>query len=171
MGWECDIEILTNRSTRYTQMFHKSSFFTAHPSLYCLGFGGGTLLWMALIFYLSSLPYQVTPKSASIELLGDISAGAGEVRSYVAHVMLYGVLTALIAASIWAWKFGYQFRLAVFAVVIAALYGLRDEYHQTFVAGRSATLADVFMNFVGAAIAAAGLWVFFKLFAGRPMRG
>ena len=103
-----------------------------------LGLTGATLGWMVFIFYLSSLSQQEASKtleSGAVSWLGDI-------RSYVAHVVLYGVLAALIQGSLWGWNLGYQLRWAVLAAVVAALYGVSDEFHQSFVAGRSSTLVD-----------------------------
>ena len=86
--------------------------------------------------------------------------------SYAAHFVLYGVLAALIAASMWSWKVGYQLRWAVFAAGLAALYGVSDEYHQTFVDGRSATLVDV-SNTVVATFSVAGMRVLVGKLRGR----
>ena len=96
-----------------------------------------------------------------------ISGCMGDIGSHAAHFVLYAVLAALIAASIWSWKLGYQLRWVVVAAVIAALYGVSDEYHQTFVVGRSATITDVFTDAVGAIFSAAGLWLLVKLSRGR----
>ena len=118
---------------------------------------------MAFIFYSSSLSQDQASKpleSGAVSWLGDL-------RSYVAHFVLYGVLAALIQASMWGWNLGYQLRWSVAAAVIAALYGASDEYHQTFVAGRSATLVDVIVNTVGAAFSAAGLWLLVRVLRGR----
>lgn len=120
---------------------------------------GVALAWMGFIFYSSTLSQDQASKpleSGAVSWLGDI-------RSYVAHAVLYGVLAALIQASIWGWNLGYQPRWAVVAAVLAALYGASDEYHQTFVAGRSGTLVDTLVNSVGAAFSAAGLWFLVKL--------
>jgi len=131
--------------------------------LWRLGFTGAALAWMALIFYSSSLSQEEASKpleSGTVSWLGDV-------RSYAAHIVLYGVLAALIQTSLWGWKFGYQLRWAIVAAMLAALYGASDEYHQSFVAGRSATIVDVFTNAAGATLSAAGLWLLVKLLRGR----
>ena len=142
-------------------IFHNWS--TGLNLLWRFGLTGAALAWMAFIYYSSSLSQEEASKpleSGAVSWLGDI-------RSYAAHIVLYGVLAALIQASIWGWKYGYQLRWAAVAAVLAALYGASDEYHQTFVAGRSATLVDVFFDALGATFSAAGLWFLSKLLPGR----
>ena len=41
----------------------------------------------------------------------------------------------------------------VTAFAIIALYGLSDEYHQSFVPGRTATIVDWFLDLIGAGLA------------------
>ncbi len=136
-------------------MFHKRP--TGVNQRWRLGFTGAALVWMAFIFYLSSLSQDEAERIARW----------GDIGSYAAHFVLYAVLAALIAASMWSWKLGYQLRWAVFAAGLAALYGVSDEYHQTFVAGRSATLVDVIVNTVGATVSVAGLRLLVWMFRGR----
>ena len=123
------------------------------------------LAWMGLIFYLSSL----TQDEVSEPLESGAVAWLGDIKSYAGHLMLYAVLTALIAGSMWGWKLGFRIQWAIAAAVIASLYGVSDEYHQSFVAGRSAALVDVFTNAAGAAFSAAGLWLLVRLLRGRRL--
>ncbi len=55
-------------------------------------------------------------------------------------------------------------RPARWALVIAVIYGLSDEFHQSFVPGRNADLLDVITDAAGAA---AGLWAARRFRAGR----
>jgi len=113
-------------------------------------FAGATLAWMGLIFYLSSLTQPETPK---IPLPGNW-------QSLVGHLALYGVCASLIEASIWAWVSEFRLRWALTAAATAAAYGVSDEYHQSFVAGRYGTVEDVLVNTVAAIAAAVVLWFF-----------
>ena len=113
-------------------------------------FAGATLAWMGLIFYLSSLTQPETPK---IPLPGNW-------QSLVGHLALYGVCASLIEASIWAWVSEFRLRWALTAAATAAAYGISDEYHQSFVAGRYGTVEDVLVNTVAAIAAAVVLWFF-----------
>ena len=115
-----------------------------------MAFAGATLAWMGLIFYLSSLTQPETPKVPS----------PGNWQSLVGHLALYGVCASLIEASIWAWVSAFRLRWALTAAAVAAAYGVSDEYHQSFVAGRYGTVEDVLVNTVAAIAAAVVLWFF-----------
>ena len=115
-----------------------------------MAFAGATLVWMGLIFYLSSLTQADTPK---VPLLGNW-------QSLVGHLALYGVCASLIEASIWVWASKFRLRWALTAAATAASYGVSDEYHQSFVAGRHGTVEDVLVNAVAAVAAAVVLWFF-----------
>ena len=97
------------------------------------------LLWMALIFVMSS-------RSRLIE----IENGTDEKFFYkTAHFIAYAML-----AWLW-WRFlapQRQFDWGVLwgAFVMTALYGISDEIHQLFVPGRNGQLADVFFDSAGA---------------------
>ena len=118
-----------------------------------LAFSGATLAWMGFIFYLSSL----SQAEVSQPLESPIVSWLGTLRSYAAHIVLYGVLAALAQASLWGWKSDYRLRWVWAAAAFSALYGISDEYHQSLV-GRSGSLADVIVNAFGATGAAASLW-------------
>ena len=112
------------------------------------------LAWMGLIFYRSSLSQE----EASRPLESPSIAWLGVLRSYAAHVILYGVLAFLVQASLWGWISDYRLRWALVAAAIAALYGISDEYHQSLVFGRSGSIEDVVVNTFGAIAAAATWW-------------
>ena len=66
------------------------------------------------------------------------------------HVTGYALLTAL-----WAWALqGVVKRPVLIAVFIAFAYACTDEFHQTFVSGRTGTPRDVAIDAIGMAIAA-----------------
>ncbi|MCH7721363.1 MAG: VanZ family protein [Planctomycetes bacterium] len=113
------------------------------------------LAWMGLIFYLSSL----SQSEVSRPLESPAISWLGVLRSYAAHVVLYGVLACLLQASLWRWKPDYRPRWLFAAAAFAALYGISDEYHQSFVMGRYASIFDVVVNALGAVAASASLWL------------
>ena len=94
-----------------------------------LAVSGATLGWMGFIFYLSSL----SQAEASQPLESPVVSWLGVLRSYAAHIVLYGVLAALAQESIWGWKPDYRFRWVLAATIFAAVYGISDEYHQSLV--------------------------------------
>ena len=100
---------------------------------------------MALIFVLSS-----------ISGLGPIPGG---VDDGVAHALQYAVLAALLLRGLAGarWR-GVGVRAAALAVLLATLYGVTDEAHQRFVPGRTAEIADLIADAVGAAAAAGLVW-------------
>lgn len=74
------------------------------------------------------------------------------------HMLEYGILAA---SSLFALQpFTSQSKktsIALGVVCLAALYGLSDEFHQSFVPLRTACLADVIADTLGATMAA-GVW-------------
>lgn len=97
-----------------------------------LALSGATIAWMALIFYLSSLSQAEVSQPLELPVISWL----GVLRSYAAHIVLYGVLASLAQASLWAGKPDYRIRWALAAAAFSALYGISDEYHQSLV-GRS----------------------------------
>jgi VanZ family protein len=60
-----------------------------------------------------------------------------------AHGLLYaGFAVVALRALAGGRLAGVTFRTALLAVVVAAAYGATDEFHQSFVAGRTADVAD-----------------------------
>ncbi len=80
----------------------------------------------------------------------------------VAHMIVYGVLAATI---LYAFEpaINNERTLALFlvTVTICILYGIGDEFHQSFIPGRFASTADLAADTLGA-IAACAVWFFWK---------
>ncbi len=76
------------------------------------------------------------------------------------HGGLYGgfalVIVRALAGGRWS---GVTFLTACLAVVLAVIYGVSDEIHQSFVPGRTADAADVAADAWGAAVAAGVAWI------------
>ena len=119
-----------------------------------IGFGTAAIAWMGLIFYLSSL----SGTEASQGLESGAVSWLGDLRSYAAHIVLYAVLAALIQVALWGWSLELQLRWAIVAAVLASLFGISDEYHQSFVTGRSATLVDGLVDSIAAFASSTLLW-------------
>ena len=124
--------------------------------LWRLGIFTAVLAWMGLIFQISSLSQEEA--SAPLEVVSWL----GEARSYLAHFVLYGVLATMVQMNFWAWTHAeiYRLRWALLAAALASFYGVTDEYHQSLVPGRVASIMDMGVNATGAAVTAAGLWLF-----------
>ena len=125
--------------------------------LWRLGIFAAALAWMGLIFQLSSLSQE----EASAPLEVRAVAWLGVARSYLAHLVLYGVLATMLQMNFWAWTNAgmYRLRWALLAAALASLYGVTDEYHQSLVPGRVASSIDMWVNATGAVVSAAGLWL------------
>jgi VanZ family protein len=97
------------------------------------------LLWMALIFWMSSR--------------STVGPDLPEFTRWIAHFTEYATLAAL-----WFWALapvlGRQALIA--AAAISALYALSDEWHQSFVPGRDSDPKDFLIDCVGIT---AGLWL------------
>ena len=100
------------------------------------------LLLMALIYLFSSLPGDVENEALNFMLM------LKPTLQNVLHIPLFGLLQYLwLRALAKVGMAGYGAILV--ALVITFSYGLIDEYHQTFVAGRYASLGDVCLNLLG----------------------
>ena len=103
------------------------------------------LAWMGVIFFLSAQPDLPHPSAGWLDLL--ISSGA--------HTLLYAVL-----AFLFAWALGADRRALVLAFVLAVLYAVSDEFHQSFVPGRHPDPLDLACDAAGAAAAlVAWMWL------------
>jgi VanZ family protein len=96
---------------------------------------------MAVIFFLSAQP-NLSTHLGLIDLIG----------RKIAHFSLYALLCFLwwrpLAPHAGATK------AAIFALVICVVYAISDEYHQSFVPGRSSEAIDVAIDSAGALLAA-----------------
>ncbi len=101
------------------------------------------VLWMVMIFTLSS-----REKFPSAGGLSD------RVAPIAAHLFLYGVLSGLLLlATIFRGRMTFKTALGI--VVVSTLYGVIDEYHQSFVPGRDSSLFDVIVDAIGSSIVVA----------------
>jgi VanZ family protein len=102
------------------------------------------VLWMALIFILSSMPSS------------DGAPGLGD-WDKLAHMIAYGGLAWLIGRALFhdsaiGWK------QIILVVLLATLYGVTDEFHQSFVPGRESSIGDLAADAGGALLAACLLY-------------
>lgn len=70
------------------------------------------------------------------------------------HFVAYAVMGGLFARSFW---WGTRWRapwVVVLAAVAAAIYGISDEWHQSFVPGRDASWGDVWADALGSVVGA-----------------
>lgn len=80
-----------------------------------------------------------------------------------AHIFEYFVLTLLIFHAVFKSKQNKKTALFL-AAVSSLLYAMSDEYHQTFVFGRSGNVTDVIIDSFGIFLAALLILVLWKSF-------
>jgi len=101
---------------------------------------GLVVLWMGLIFYLSSIP--------------NLSVASGVLDFWTrkpAHIGEYTVLFLLILKAVLG-SFGIEWKLwktSVVAAVLTLLYAVSDEVHQLFVPTRAGRVMDLGFDFLG----------------------
>ncbi len=108
-----------------------------------LKYQGPLLAWAFTIFVLSSLP-QIAHVPLPYQL------------DKLAHAIVYGVLAWTAYRAIYHqswWNVGVR-RALILAVVFATVYGLSDEFHQSYVPGRVPSWLDLGADVVGAVVAA-----------------
>ena len=107
---------------------------------------------MAVLYWFSSLPGNPLPEDAA--LYGLFWWMPSSVQNAL-HVPAYAALTLA-----WRWALGAWLRspitCALGACAIASVCGVLDEWHQSFVPGRFASLPDVMLDLAGVAL---GIWI------------
>jgi VanZ family protein len=103
------------------------------------------LLYCCIIFGVSSIPSVEMPPGIVPHL------------DKVIHAVEFGILAVLLARAVRITSLTASLPL-VFAIALyfTVFYGVTDEFHQSFVPGRSADFDDLLADTIGAAIAAAG---------------
>lgn len=96
--------------------------------------------WAAAIFSISFLPIKPRPPGYP-----------GEDK--VVHLFLYGILALLLLRAYLGDRGMTPRRAAVFAFIVTLLYGMFDEWQQSFLPERTAELLDLAADAAGAAVA------------------
>jgi VanZ family protein len=99
------------------------------------------IFMMITIFFFSSLPSSEMPNFGGWDLL--VKKGG--------HATVYSLL-----ALAFAYAFRWDARHFFLAWILATLYAISDEFHQSFVSGRNAWWVDVALDSTAAALA---LWL------------
>lgn len=117
------------------------------------------VLWMGVIFYMSHQPAKISSVQSNnvMHIIKKVSKSE-EVKNNInsftvrkgAHMFLFCVLGILFFKSVYN---GDNILKSVFiALLLTFLYACSDEYHQTFVVGRTGQFKDVLIDFSGAFI-------------------
>lgn len=112
------------------------------------------IVWMAIIFYLSSQDGQTSGELSGgllVFIFGQVEEGSilyVLIRKF-AHVFLFFVLAILADINFKP----YSKNHFVYAFVLTVLYCISDEIHQTFVPGRACMITDMLIDSGGALLA------------------
>ena len=93
------------------------------------------IAWMVLIFIMSS--------QSSVP----VSGGWGQDK--LMHFICYGILGFMLARSFKNAQEGLSWKQIALVSLIAFAYGASDEFHQSFVPGREASLGDLLADTLG----------------------
>ena len=106
----------------------------------------------ALIFAASSRSHVASPRITNVD-------------DKFAHFAVYGLLATLV------FRLGRGWRAAGWALLVVSAFGATDEWHQSFVPGRSTELADWVADTAGAALAIAlyGGWQSYRGWLETPL--
>ena len=107
------------------------------------------LLWIAIIFTLSSIP--------RLQLTFESVLGADK----MAHAVMFLVLCLLVRRAFFYQDFFPLLKTYALlgAFIFAVVYGILDEYHQTFVPGRVSDFYDVLADTGGALLYVGISWL------------
>lgn len=98
------------------------------------------VIWMITLFYLSHQTGLDKPQPF-----------AHSDKLY--HAIAYGLLGGLLLLSLKPKTGGFSSGQVLLSIIIASLYGVSDEFHQSFIPGRSADPADWLADTAGALLA------------------
>ena len=104
------------------------------------------IIWGSVIFSFSSLHTISTTDF----YLGDF------ILKKTAHIMEYGIFATLLYRALVNSNVKKSKAMWI-AVLIAFLYGVTDEFHQSFTPGRTPTLRDILIDTTGAALFVYGI--------------
>ncbi|MPW27203.1 VanZ family protein [Alkalibaculum sp. M08DMB] len=124
----------------------------------------GVIIWMSLIFYLSSqqatqsaqLSTGITEKIINIiqKYIPNYNVDILSFNSIIrknAHLIAYFILGVLLINAISRNRI-IGFKAYALALLICILYAISDEIHQLYVPGRSGEIRDVLIDSIGSSI-------------------
>lgn len=113
------------------------------------------LTWMGVIYFLSSRPPTDYPP---------LFWGADK----VIHIAVYAVLGVLVAIAVGHARGTNQWSRIWLVTALVTVYGVSDEFHQSFVPGREPSVGDILADAFGGFVAAV---VMFRLRTSMVARG
>jgi VanZ family protein len=103
------------------------------------------LLWLPAVLYMMVI--------FIVSSMSDLGEPPGGVSDKSLHLLSYAVLGVLLIVPLAKAALSrVTWRRALVAIALATLYGVSDEFHQSFVPGRSPELLDVAADAAGATL-------------------
>jgi len=120
-------------------------------------------LWLPVVAYMAMLYW--------FSSWTDVPAAPGGLSDKDLHFLLYGglAIVSVRALARGQWRL-ISFFVAIGATAIASAYGVFDEFHQTWVPGRTFEIADMIVDTLGALVASAALWAW-SIIRARHLHG
>ncbi|MBM9519788.1 VanZ family protein [Desulforhopalus vacuolatus] len=79
----------------------------------------------------------------------------------IAHGGIYGLLASAVLFALQPrWRRNFPFKAICLTVFFCIFYGITDEFHQSFIPGRSPDIFDVFADSIGAFLCSLFWWRF-----------
>ncbi len=104
-------------------------------------------LYSGIIFYISSIPHLSVPLS-------------GMNSDKVVHIMEYMLLGILVSRAFYnTIKRVCLQRVCLWTIILCFVYGISDEFHQSFVAGRDSSFFDLLADLVGSIL---GVYLYYR---------
>ena len=124
------------------------------------------IAWMAVIFALSHIPVDTVESvlDGPLQIAPEIAKS-----DLVIHPLEFGILAILAYRLLASYRRVSRRYALLGAFLIAIAYGALDEFHQSFVPGRSATLADLGLDALGALLGLAAILLIARLAANRAV--
>jgi VanZ family protein len=114
------------------------------------------IVWASVVFSFSASSFPASPVTAIH--WNDF------ILKKLAHIIEYAILAILMYRALK--ESGMEKKNAGYsAIILCFLYGLSDEFHQSFTPGREPTLRDVIIDTIGGS---AGIWITWKLLPKVP---
>ena len=132
------------------------------------------LLWMLVIFIFSSEPHSgEATKSIIANIIPNIKTNSLlDMINFIvrksAHVTEYFIL-ALLTISLLKEYTKKERTILLSSIIFCFIYAMTDEYHQSFVPGRSSLFRDVLIDTSGSLIALLGYYFYLKKFTTKKL--
>ena len=140
-----------------------------------------SIIWMGVIFILSATPATksdreskavvrsvvTTTSKDDIENIDGLVDTLNKPFRKLAHASVYFVLAILVLSTFISLKKYKLYINNIISILWSFLYACSDEYHQTFVVGRSGELTDVLIDTFGAIIGIVLFDIVYKLVINR----